>query len=530
MKLNVYAKVLFAFVIVAFLFIIGFFYYMQEVIKTITINSQNVITSGVIATLEQELQRLPKSNLESAVKKKNHAFNLVSEQQLSLTPEQNKQLHEGKVVFDIGEELQFLNLVMARKSSYKKIPNSSLILRFDFYIPEEVIANYMQPSLNQITSILKKIPKVKWPEKLKRLSSQFSYPIKLIDNSESSLSTAITKPLDNYSFAFTTKSNTSQIDTLYYKFDDAVVKIGPLKYLNITTRISDIIYYFVLAFFSGGFLFIFFLCFLFVRNMRRIYLITDKFSRGQFNCQTKVRTSSVLYGLYRNVTVMGKRLHGLIESNKKLCRFIAHEIRTPLSTIQMTTDSLKRKNSTELQLLRKISSVQEDVGAINQIVKTFLIYSKMQTSELVVKKETVDLIAWLKALLVPFGDSKFTLIFDNNGLGTLTATIDKSILAHAVNNLITNAMKFASSTICITILHERDAILIHVDDDGPGFDNGDTDMLFAEFNTGQKTSGDEKHIGLGLAIVKMAVTLHDGQVFAGHSPRLSGARFTIQLE
>ena len=114
------------------------------------------------------------------------------------------------------------------------------------------------------------------------------------------LNTLKSKPL-----AFKTKPNSSQIDIIYYPFRTGVLKIGPLKYLSLTTRISDVIGYFVLSFFFLGFFLILFISLLFVRNMKKIYQITEKFSQGVFTYHDKIRSTSVLYGLYSNIMKMG---------------------------------------------------------------------------------------------------------------------------------------------------------------------------------------------------------------------------------
>ena len=263
--------------------------------------------------------------------------------------------------------------------------------------------------------------------------------------------------------------------------------------------------------------------------MKKIYQITEKFSQGVFTYHDKIRSTSVLYGLYSNIMKMGGRIKELIDSHKQMCRFVAHEIRTPLSTIQMTTDSIKRKNKEDALLTKKINSIQEDVSGINRIVGVFLIYSRMQSSEIKLKKSKVDLVSWLKNLLEPFSTSEFDIAFNSGESSAVFVEIDPDILKHAVANLITNAMKFAESDICVSLSLNDEHVFIHVDDDGPGLPHDHIDDLFSEYMTVGNAVVGEKHIGLGLAIVKKAVDLHKGKVMAVQSPQLKGARFTIVL-
>ncbi|WP_237762107.1 sensor histidine kinase [Legionella santicrucis] len=263
--------------------------------------------------------------------------------------------------------------------------------------------------------------------------------------------------------------------------------------------------------------------------MKKVYQITKNFSQGDFDFHRKIGTTSVLYELYINIIHMGERLKELIESHKQMCRFVAHEIRTPLSTIQMATDSIKRKNVENVLLNKQVNSIQEDIADMNRIVSTFLIYSKMHASELKLKQSKTDIILWLRKLLAPYSSSTFEITFHVNELNSLEAYIDENILKHAVTNLITNAMKFAVHHISLAIALDDNHILIHVDDDGPGLSNDSVDDIFSEYTVAEDAEIGDKHIGLGLAIVKKVVNLHAGKIIATQSPILKGARFTIIL-
>ena len=530
MKFNVYIKIMTAFFVIALLFILVFFNYMKSVTIEIAVNSQKTISYGVLNSLERELANIPQSNWDTIMKaKQGEGIYLLAIQTLNLNPKQIKQLSEGQIVFVVSKELQFLNLVFARKTAYKKIANSPFVLAYDFSIPEQIIAYYMTPGLAQIVDTLLSIPKDKWDQELAKLEKAYGYPMHVYQQQDKDLPSDVSKTLLTRRLAFETNPNTTQISMLYYSFNGGILKIGPLKYPSITARISDLIYYFVLAFFIFIFCLISFISMLFVRNMKKIYRITKHFSQGNFDFHQKISTTSVLYGLYSNILQMGARLKELIESHKRMCRFVAHEIRTPLSTIQMTADSIKRKNKNDILLIKKMNSIQEDVSGINRIVGIFLIYSKMQSSKLKFRKARTDLIPWLSNLLEPFSSSGFDIVFDSSRINSVFVDIDPDILKHAVSNLITNAMKFAERHIYLTLTLDDDCVLIHVDDDGPGLPADGFMDLFSEYTTVADAEIGEKHIGLGLAIVKKAVSLHKGRVMAMQSPNLKGARFTIVL-
>lgn len=530
MKFNIYIKILTAFFVIFLIFVLTFFKYLKSVETEIIINAGKTLSQGLLISLENELINTSKSNWDAIIKKKtDNDVHLIAIDSLKLTSTQNNQLNNGEIIFLSGATYQFLNMVIVQHTAYKKIGNTSYALAYNFSEPSEVIFHYMNPALKQIVEHLLLMPQNTWDQEVLKLEKIYGFPLHVYKIKNKHLPSNVINSLSTKRLIFETNKNSSQIGTLYYGFSGGILKIGPLSYLPITTRISDVMYYFILAFFVLSFCLITYFSLLFMRNMKKVYQITKSFSQGNFDFHRKIGTTSVLYGLYINIIHMGKRLKELIESHKQMCRFVAHEIRTPLSTIQMATDHIKRKNAEDALLSKQVNNIQEDIADMNRIVSTFLIYSKMHSSELKLKQSETDIIVWLRKLLEPYSSSIFEITFHTNELNSLRAYIDENIFKYAITNLITNAMKFAICHISLTISRDNSHILIHVDDDGPGLPNDGVDDIFSEYTIAEDAGIGNKHIGLGLAIVKKVVHLHAGKIMATSSPILKGARFTITL-
>ncbi|CZH49022.1 ATP-binding protein [Legionella pneumophila serogroup 1] len=530
MKFNIYIKILTAFLVIFLIFVLAFFKYLKSFETEIVINAGKTTSRGLLISLENELINNPKSNWDAIIKKKtDNVIHLKAVDSLKLTSTQKNQLNNGEIIFLSGRTYQFLNLVIVEHTAYKKIGNTSYALAYYFSDPGQVIFHYMNPTLKQIVEHLLLKPKNTWNKELLKLAEIYGFPLHVYKTRSQHLPSDVINSLSTKRLVFETNKNSSQIVILYYSFSGGILKIGPLSYLPVMARISDVMYYFIGTFFFISLCLIALFSLLFVRNMKKVYQITKNFSQGNFDFHRKIGTTSVLYGLYRNIIQMGEQLKELIESHKQLCRFVAHEIRTPLSTIQMATDSIKRKNAEDALLNKQINSIQEDIADMNRLVSTFLIYSKMHSNELKLKQSETDIIVWLRKLLESYSSSTFEITFHSNELNSLKAYIDENILKHAVTNLITNAMKFAEHTISLTISLDNSHILLHVDDDGPGLPDDGADDIFSEYTIAEDAGIGDKHIGLGLAIVKKVVNLHGGKVMATQSPILKGARFTIVL-
>ena len=226
---------------------------------------------------------------------------------------------------------------------------------------------------------------------------------------------------------------------------------------------------------------------------------------------------------------MGRHLKQLIEFHRQMTQFVAHETRTPLSTLQMAVDVLKKESVLNDNAKKQLNSIQEDIDELNRLVVSFLLYSQMQSNELTINKSQHDLIPWLRELIDRYKISPFKISLNTNQINDVYILFDDKLFKHVINNVLTNAIKFAKEQIVVTVESANNDVIIHIDDDGPGLPKDACNDLFAEFTTSQPQQSFDKHIGLGLAIAKTLVELHDGTIHATESPLLSGARFSIFL-
>ena len=102
-------------------------------------------------------------------------------------------------------------------------------------------------------------------------------------------------------------------------------------------------------------------------------------------------------------------------------------------------------------------------------------------------------------------------------------------LDRLVENLATNAARYAASTVSFTVHQFGDTVELIVDDDGPGIPPADRERIFERFHT---LDDARTHLGsgagLGLAIVDAIVAAHHGAIRVGDAPG-GGARFEIRL-
>lgn len=108
--------------------------------------------------------------------------------------------------------------------------------------------------------------------------------------------------------------------------------------------------------------------------------------------------------------------------------------------------------------------------------------------------------------------------------GVTTVPVDREDLLEFLGNLLENATKWARGTIHLSVEKNDGSVSFCVEDDGPGFPQGQETLLQERgLRADQRTPGQ----GLGLAIVAEGVALYGGQLTLGRSARLGGAQVCL---
>lgn len=204
---------------------------------------------------------------------------------------------------------------------------------------------------------------------------------------------------------------------------------------------------------------------------------------------------------------------------KDVARRVAHEIRNPLTPIQLSTERLKRRYAKQIDdadgvFSKCIDTISRQVGDIDRMVQEFSDFARMPQPT-PVTFEFVSLIrdiCFAQQVVSP--DLKINV---STNVATIRAMGDERLLAQAFGNLIKNAAqalgareeRFASDIIGqidVQISRESDEVIkICVADNGPGFPSDVKDKLLEPYVTA-RVGG----TGLGLAIAHRVITDHSG--------------------
>jgi nitrogen fixation/metabolism regulation signal transduction histidine kinase len=252
---------------------------------------------------------------------------------------------------------------------------------------------------------------------------------------------------------------------------------------------------------------------------------------------------------------------------QKMARRLAHEIKNPLTPIQLAVEECHRRYSGDDAAYRRILEttlevVAEEVSSLRRLVGEFSSFARLPRAELA----PGDLGDFLRAERAHFDVSGFAEEGEGGDLASpdeggaaargiavsfnvpdapMPAVFDREMLHRALANILRNAAQAirgsdakavkaakavesaragkASGVVRVSAEVSSARFTIDIDDDGPGIQGDLLGTIFDPYVTSKRDG-----TGLGLSIVKKIIVDHGGTIDAGPSP-LGGARFRIRL-
>ncbi len=236
--------------------------------------------------------------------------------------------------------------------------------------------------------------------------------------------------------------------------------------------------------------------------------------------------------LFDDITELSRAQHAIVW--REVARRIAHEIKNPLTPIQLSAQRLLRMagQAIPVELLTDCANtIVSNVASIKRLADEFSQFARMPTAEL----QSVDVNEIVNGVVEPFM-AKFPVIQFERNLepSVVLCMLDPEQIGRALYNIVDNGVaalvgeqRRDSEKMVIIVKTSVDpkanTFAIEVTDNGPGIPAADKARIFEPYFT-TKSQG----TGLGLAIVNSIVTEHQGEVRVfDSSPR--GTRFVIKL-
>ncbi|MFE0017805.1 ATP-binding protein [Mesorhizobium sp. NPDC059054] len=233
--------------------------------------------------------------------------------------------------------------------------------------------------------------------------------------------------------------------------------------------------------------------------------------------------------LARDFDVTAEKLQTLHANRQRLYQDISHELRSPLSRLQVELGVLRQKPAKAGTMLARMD---REIERLNTLVEQILTLARLGSGSLAsAERQQMDVIGVLKIIAedASFEGQKRNVDVRLSGQKTFVAEVDGELLFRAFENVIRNALNYtaAGTTVSVHASLERDQFLrVTVSDCGPGVAPEHLAEIFTPF----ARVGDHPSIGghgLGLAIAKHSLELHGGRIWA--TPAEAGLVVTMEI-
>lgn len=228
------------------------------------------------------------------------------------------------------------------------------------------------------------------------------------------------------------------------------------------------------------------------------------------------------------------RLDELLEAERRFTQDAAHELRTPLTVISGELEGFAgdaRLPSSRRESLRNASDQARDLSALVEAL-LLLRRAEQANGDLRGMRAAVNLSDMARdatdELRARMPDRKPDLVLESQD--EVLVNGDPQLLAAAIRNLLTNALKATSAGghVQVSVFHRERECVVLVDDDGPGIAPGDRERIFDAFYRSARARAEQSGFGLGLPLLRRVARAHRGDVTVKTSP-LGGARFEMRM-
>ena len=237
------------------------------------------------------------------------------------------------------------------------------------------------------------------------------------------------------------------------------------------------------------------------------------------------------------VVTAERRLATAQEAASALMAIVAHELRSPLSSIKAYAETLgSNLDNPRAPRGRFLTIIDEECDRLASLVTDVHDLSRLESGECTLRLSTLSLAEFGREMCTALSDTaarrRVTILHEH--AGDARVEMDPDFTRRAVANLIENAIEFSpeGTTVRVRFAVRGDEWSCSVTDDGPPPPAEDLALVFEGFYRARRQlpSGQPSHEGtrIGLAIARSIVQLHGGRMWAELPPE-GGTRFSVSM-
>lgn len=261
---------------------------------------------------------------------------------------------------------------------------------------------------------------------------------------------------------------------------------------------------------------------LFLRPLNEINKSINEISNGNYSKRLKIRGSEELRGLSENINIMAgsieenyKKIKGVADERKRFIDSLAHEIKTPLTSILGFADILRiKKNISSEEISEYSGIIVEEAKRLRALSGKLMELISTGNNSLELKPvNTENILGDLKIVFVPIVQAKgIELMVECE---PLIINADEDIFKSLIYNILDNAVKASGDggKIYLSCKRDGDYAVISVKDNGIGISEEDKEHIFEAFYMADKSrSRKQGGAGIGLALCAEIAEKHNAVI------------------
>ena len=256
---------------------------------------------------------------------------------------------------------------------------------------------------------------------------------------------------------------------------------------------------------------------------------TQSFARGDL----KVRVTPLmgtrrdeLTALANDFDVMAEQIEALIESQRRLLGDISHELRSPLTRLNVALELARQRAGSDAT--SALDRIRREAESLNEMIGQLLALTRLETGTLHDERAEVDLVNLVRDIAA---DADYEARSRQRSVvlktvETCSVTGNQELLRRAINNVVRNAVHYTKEGTAVEIDLSTQAdeatgmsnVVIAIRDHGAGVPEESLSKIFEAFHRVDEARDRESGgTGLGLAIAQRAVKLHGGSIAAANA-------------
>ncbi|CAG0964076.1 two-component system, OmpR family, sensor kinase [Anaerolineae bacterium] len=273
-----------------------------------------------------------------------------------------------------------------------------------------------------------------------------------------------------------------------------------------------------------------------LRSLRQLQESATRFAEGDLKHRIASPPRDEIGAVGHAFNTMAERIQSMLEAQHTFASNTSHEFRTPLTSIQLRTEALKRAPalSHDTTARRYLDEIDAEVSRLTGMVQGLTLLARLDADRLELGRDEVDIVRFASALcqqMLPQAEDKGIALQLSAPVVPIHVLVNLTHLTLVFRNLLDNAIKYtpAGGIIHWRLVREEDAILHTIEDTGIGIVPEHLPHVFERFYRADRARlRDVPGSGLGLSIVSAILQAYGGTIRVQSAGINQGTTVTVR--